>query len=232
MEELIRLDRVCKDYVMEGEIVHAVVDVSLTIDTNEFVAFLGSSGSGKSTMMHILGCLDPPSSGSYLLSGRNVANLAERELALVRNRQIGFVFQSFNLLPRLTALQNIMQPLTYRSMGKAERLEQAQSALDRVGLSNRAGHTPSQLSGGQRQRVAIARALCTAPSLILADEPTGNLDSRTSSDILELFEELHRDGQTVVLVTHDPEVARRCGRQITLLDGAVQSDTAAAEKVA
>lgn len=210
---------------MGGETVHALRGIDLEIQRNESIAFVGSSGSGKSTMMNILGCLDRPSSGRYVLNGRDVATLSESELADVRNREIGFIFQSFNLLPRADALHNVMHPLIYRGVRPAERQRCARAALERVGLGNRVDHLPNQLSGGQRQRVAIARALVGKPSILLADEPTGNLDSATSADIMALFDELHREGQTVILVTHEPDIAAHCQRSVRLADGQVVSDT-------
>ena len=221
---LLRLEAICKSYVMGSETVHALQGIDLDIARNESIAFVGSSGSGKSTMMNILGCLDRPSSGRYWLNGRDVATLAEDELAETRNREIGFVFQSFNLLPRASALSNVMHPLIYRGVRPAERQRRARAALDRVGLGNRLDHLPNQLSGGQRQRVAIARALVGEPSIVLADEPTGNLDSHTSADIMALFDQLHRDGQTIVLVTHEPDIAAHCARVVRLADGRVVED--------
>jgi putative ABC transport system ATP-binding protein len=223
-DPLLRLDGICKSYVMGSETVHALRGVDLSIARNESIAFIGSSGSGKSTMMNILGCLDRPTSGRYWLNGRDVATLSESELADTRNREIGFVFQSFNLLPRASALHNVMHPLIYRGMRPAERQRRAKAALDRVGLGNRVDHLPNQLSGGQRQRVAIARALVGEPSILLADEPTGNLDSATSRDIMALFDELHAEGQTVILVTHEPDIAAHCLRAVRLADGVVVSD--------
>ena len=224
-EPLLRLENITKSYVMASETVHALRGVDLSIMRNESIAFIGSSGSGKSTLMNILGCLDRPTTGRYWLNGRDVATLDENELADTRNLEIGFVFQSFNLLPRASALNNVMHPLIYRGVRPAERKRRAQEALDRVGLGNRVGHLPNQLSGGQRQRVAVARALVGEPSILLADEPTGNLDSTTSADIMALFDQLHRDGQTVILVTHEPEIAKHCRRVVRLADGLVVSDT-------
>ncbi|MEO5566379.1 MAG: ABC transporter ATP-binding protein [Luteimonas sp.] len=189
------------------------------------MALVGPSGSGKSTLMNIIGCLDSPSQGSYLLNGRDTAKLGEVELAQVRNREIGFVFQSFHLLPRITVLQNVMQPLVYRGIPATERKRRAAVALEKVGLGNRQGHRPNELSGGQRQRVAVARALVGDPSLLLADEPTGNLDSRTSREIMALFDELHAQGQTVMVVTHEPDIAAHCQRTVRMGDGKVLSDT-------
>jgi putative ABC transport system ATP-binding protein len=221
---LLKLEHIAKRYEMGGETVHALRGVSLDIARNESIAFIGASGSGKSTMMNILGCLDRPSDGRYWLNGRDVASMSEDELAEVRNREIGFVFQSFNLLPRASALHNVMHPLVYRGVRLAERRARAQAALDRVGLGSRVHHLPNQLSGGQRQRVAIARALVGEPSILLADEPTGNLDSATSAEIMRLFDTLHREGQTVILVTHEPDIAAHCERVVRLADGEVVSD--------
>jgi putative ABC transport system ATP-binding protein len=222
---LIRLQGITKHYEMGGEIIKALDGIDLTIQRNEYIAFIGSSGSGKSTMMNILGCLDTPTNGSYILNGRDVASMSEADLARTRNQEIGFIFQSFNLLTRATALQNVMQPLIYRGMKPAERARRASAALARVGLENRMDHLPNQLSGGQRQRVAIARALCSEPSILLADEPTGNLDSATSRDIMALFDELHKEGQTLIVVTHEPDIAAHCQRSVRLADGRVLTDT-------
>jgi putative ABC transport system ATP-binding protein len=226
MSEVIRLSKIRKEFRMGDEQIHALDGVDLVIRGGEYVAFLGASGSGKSTMMNILGCLDTPTSGQYFLNQRDVATLSDSELADTRNREIGFVFQSFNLLPRATALQNVMQPLVYRGVPIRERERRARAALERVGLENRANHLPSQLSGGQRQRVAIARALCTEPSMLIADEPTGNLDSTTTREIMSLFDELHRGGQTLAIVTHDPAIAKHCHRNVTLSDGRIVRDIA------
>ena len=221
---LLKLEGIAKRYEMGGETIHALRGVDLQIVRNESIAFIGASGSGKSTMMNILGCLDRPSAGRYWLNGRDVASMDENELAEVRNREIGFVFQSFNLLPRASALQNVMHPLIYRGVKPAERKRLAEQSLDRVGLQGRMHHLPNQLSGGQRQRVAIARALVGSPSILLADEPTGNLDSHTSADIMKLFDALQREGQTLILVTHEPDIADHCHRVVRLADGEVISD--------
>lgn len=221
---LIELRDITKHYVMGSQVVRALDGISIAVDRNEYVAFVGSSGSGKSTMLNILGCLDRPTSGHYHLNGRNVENMQANELAEVRNLEIGFIFQSFNLLPRADALGNVMQPLIYRGISLRKRREMARDALSRVNLADRMDHLPNQLSGGQRQRVAIARALVTHPSILLADEPTGNLDSRTTTEIMQLFDELHSEGQTVIIVTHEDEIARHCHRVIEMKDGKVYAD--------
>jgi putative ABC transport system ATP-binding protein len=213
-----------RDYDMGGEVVHALRGVDLTIRKNEFVAVMGPSGSGKSTLMNLIGCLDSPTQGEYWLNGHRVSELGDDELARIRNKEIGFVFQTFNLLPRATALHNVELPLVYAGMGSRERRALAADALDRVGLSDRVQHKPNELSGGQRQRVAIARALVNRPSILLADEPTGNLDSTTSQEIMGLFDTLHGDGQTIVLVTHEHDIAAHARRQVHLLDGRVERD--------
>jgi putative ABC transport system ATP-binding protein len=223
-DALIRLQGVAKHYQMGEETICALNGIDLHIMRNDYIAFIGASGSGKSTMMNILGCLDTPTHGQYFLNGRDVAGMSEAELAHTRNREIGFIFQSFNLLTRATALQNVMQPLIYRGMRPAERARRAREALARVGLEKRQDHLPNQLSGGQRQRVAIARALCSEPSILLADEPTGNLDSSTAADIMALFDTLHAEGQTVIVVTHEADIAAHCRRAVRLHDGRVQSD--------
>jgi putative ABC transport system ATP-binding protein len=210
--------------VSEGVVVRALDGVSLRIQRGEFVAIMGSSGSGKSTLMNILGCLDVPTAGRYRLDGVDVREIRDDDLADLRNRKIGFVFQSFNLVPRTSALANVALPLSYAGIGRAERRSRALAALDAVGLADRADHEPSELSGGQQQRAAVARAIVTNPSLILADEPTGNLDSRSTSDVLDIFERLHGDGRTVVLITHEPDVAARAQRIVRLADGRVVED--------
>jgi putative ABC transport system ATP-binding protein len=208
-----------------GEIaVHALRGIDLEIETGQMMAIIGPSGSGKSTLMHILGCLDGPTDGTYRLEGKDVDEMSSFQLAAVRNQKIGFVFQTFNLLPRATLLRNVELPLLYAGIKGGERREQARAALERVGLTDRAKHRPSELSGGQRQRAAIARALVNEPSLILADEPTGNLDSRTGLEVLQIFDRLHARGETIVIVTHDPSIAERCERVVQIVDGRVEGD--------
>lgn len=214
-----------KTYVLGGEEVHALDGVSMTISDREFVAIEGASGSGKSTLMNMLGCLDVPDSGEVILDGRPVKTLKENELAAIRNEKIGFIFQQFHLLAKLTALDNVELPLIYQGIGQEKRRQMAVEKLTKVGLEKRMDHKPGQLSGGQQQRVAIARALAAGPSLILADEPTGNLDSRSGKEIMELLRELHGQGNTIVLITHDPKVAERAGRQVRIMDGKILSDT-------
>jgi putative ABC transport system ATP-binding protein len=213
-----------RDYVMGSETVHALRGVDLVIRRNEYVAIMGPSGSGKSTMMNVIGCLDTPSAGEYWLNGHRVSELHDDELARIRNKEIGFVFQTFNLLPRASALHNVELPLVYAAVGAKERRERAAEALKRVGLGDRTHHRPNELSGGQRQRVAIARALVNRPSILLADEPTGNLDSATSAEIMQLFDALHQEGQTIVLVTHEHDIAAHARRQVHLRDGRVAQD--------
>jgi len=221
---LISLSGITKKYRLGGRDIFALNNLDLNIQTNEYIAIIGASGSGKSTLMNILGCLDRPSSGSYTLDDKDISQMSDNALSRVRNRKIGFIFQSFNLIPNLTALQNVMQPLVFWRLSQKEKIAMAKAELSRVGLSNREEHLPSELSGGQRQRIAIARALVTRPSLLLADEPTGNLDSKTTADIMKLFDRLHDEGQTVVLVTHDQDIANRCRRSITLVDGQIARD--------
>jgi putative ABC transport system ATP-binding protein len=220
-EQIIRLDRVSRTYAMGKLAVHALNDVSLQVRQGEFVAIVGPSGSGKSTMMNILGCLDRPTAGQYLLAGTPVAGLDDDALARLRSRTIGFVFQSYNLLPRTTALDNVTTPLLYQNVSRRERVVRARAALERLGLGDRLDHEPSELSGGQQQRVAIARAIVTDPAMLLADEPTGNLDSASGRDVIGLLHELNEAGRTIVLITHDAEVARAANRQIHLLDGRI-----------
>jgi len=224
MESLIRLRDVKKIYPMGTESVHALDGVSVDVFPNEYVAIMGPSGSGKSTMMNIVGCLDTPTSGTYFLRGYDVSDMTDDELASIRNREVGFVFQTFNLLPRITCLQNVELPLIYSGQKKTQRLEMARQALCAVGLEDRITNKPNELSGGQRQRVAVARALVNNPSLVLADEPTGNLDSRTGAEIMVLFETLYRRGNTLMVVTHEEEVARHARRIIRLRDGLIESD--------
>ena len=221
---IIELRKIAKRYMMGEGGFYALDGIDLDIHLNDYLAIVGSSGSGKSTLMNLLGCLDYPTSGQYTIKNTNVATLDENRLAEIRNREIGFIFQNFNLLPRATALQNVMQPLVYQGLAKSQRREIAEDALQMVGLADRMHHVPNQLSGGQRQRVAIARALVTKPSILLADEPTGNLDSATTIEIMALFDRLHAEGQTLIIVTHEEEIADRCHRVITLKDGHLISD--------
>lgn len=224
MTPIIELRDVTKVYQMGAQEVRALNGASVTIYPNEYVAIMGPSGSGKSTMMNVLGCLDTPTSGSYVLKGKDVSKMTDDQLAAVRNREIGFVFQTFNLLPRVDCLQNVELPLIYSGLRRSARREMAQSALESVGLGDRMRHKPNELSGGQRQRVAVARALVNQPSILLADEPTGNLDSRTGDEIMQLFEALYRKGNTVLVVTHEEDVARHARRIIRLRDGIIESD--------
>ncbi len=228
-EPLILARDLARHYVVGGEVVRALDGVSFQIGRGEWVAIVGQSGSGKSTLMNLVGCLDTPTSGSYRLNGADVAGLSDDALADLRNREIGFVFQTFQLLPRATALANVELPLVYRGVSRRDRRHRAEAALAAVGLTNRMHHRPNELSGGQRQRVAIARALVGEPSLLLADEPTGNLDSATGEEIIRLFDELNRRGHTIVLVTHEPRLAARCPRAIRLSDGRVVGDGPGAE---
>ena len=221
---VIEIEGVTKLYKMGAETIHALRGVSLTIRRNEYLAIMGPSGSGKSTMMNMLGCLDTPTAGRYEFAGKNVATMVDDELADIRNREIGFVFQTFNLLPRSDALHNVELPLIYAGLGKSDRMDKARRALVNVGLEQRMGHKPNELSGGQRQRVAIARALVNDPSIILADEPTGNLDSRTGEEIMQLFERLYEQGNTIIVVTHEEDIARHARRIVRLRDGLIESD--------
>lgn len=222
---MISLTNIVKRYMMGEEEIMALAGVDLSIARNEYVALIGPSGSGKSTLMNLLGCLDTPSEGKYILNGRDTSTMNDNELAKVRNQEIGFIFQSFHLLPRMSVLQNVMQPLVYRGIPAAERATLAAQALNKVGLGDRMAHRPNQLSGGQRQRVAIARALVGNPSILLADEPTGNLDSKTSAEIMALFDELHQQGQTVIVVTHEPNIAAHCHRTLRVSDGKIVEDS-------
>ncbi len=227
MEEskaIISLREISRTYIMGVEKVHALRNVTLDITRNEYVALMGPSGSGKSTLMNMIGCLDSPTSGEYYLNNQLVSEMSDSELAAVRNKEIGFVFQTFNLLPRLSSLDNVALPLVYAGIKRAQRVEIAEHFLDQVGLADRMHHNPNELSGGQRQRVAIARALVNKPSIILADEPTGNLDSKTSLEIMEIFEKIHALGNTIILVTHEPDIALYAHRDIRMLDGLVESD--------
>ena len=221
---IILTHKLTREYDMGGEVVHALRGVSLQIKRNEYVAVMGPSGSGKSTFMNLVGCLDTPTAGEYWLNGQKVSDLDDDQLARIRNKEIGFVFQTFNLLPRATALHNVELPLIYAGLAAKERRAKAARALDRVGLSDRKDHKPNELSGGQRQRVAIARALVNDPSILLADEPTGNLDSTTSAEIMEVFRDLHNQGQTIVMVTHERDIAAHAARVVTLRDGLIASD--------
>jgi putative ABC transport system ATP-binding protein len=224
VEKIIELIGITRTYKMGAETIHALRSVNVAINKNEYVALMGPSGSGKSTLMNLLGCLDTPSSGKYILNGIEVDKMLDNDLAEVRNKQIGFVFQTFNLLPRSTALENVMLPMVYAGLSKQERTNRALEVLEQVGLKERMQHKPNELSGGQRQRVAIARALVNRPAIILADEPTGNLDSKTSIEIMGLFEDIHKKGNTIVLVTHEEDIARYAHRIVRLKDGGVESD--------
>ena len=227
---LIDLKDIYKIYQMGSTQINALDGLDCTIDKGEYVALMGPSGSGKSTLMNVIGCLDSPSSGTYLLNGTNVSTMTDDDLATVRNVEIGFVFQSFNLLPRTSALENVALPLVYAGVAKKERLERAQVVLEKVGLGDRGDHKPNELSGGQRQRVAIARALINNPSIVLADEPTGNLDSKSSLEIMALFEEIHAEGNTVVMVTHEEDIAKYAKRTIRMIDGKMANHYATSER--
>lgn len=224
MTKMIETSEISRMYKMGTEVVHALESISISIDKGEYVAFMGPSGSGKSTLMNIIGCLDTPTSGQYILNNQDVSHLSENELAEIRNKEIGFVFQTFNLLPRASSLDNVALPLIYAGYGRYDREEKAMQALEDVGLGDRAKHKSNELSGGQRQRVAIARALVNKPSIILADEPTGNLDSKTSYDIMDLFQKLHDGGNTIIMVTHEDDISHYAHRIIKLRDGLVESD--------
>ncbi|RTL13852.1 MAG: ABC transporter ATP-binding protein [Flavobacteriaceae bacterium] len=222
---LIKITNIKRDFPLGNEIVYVLKGIDLEINKGEYVALMGPSGSGKSTLMNILGCLDTPTSGTYILNGKHVSEMQDDELAGIRNKEIGFVFQTFNLMPRTTALDNVALPMVYAGHSKSERVERATEVLTQVGLQDRMDHKPNQLSGGQRQRVAVARALVNKPSIILADEPTGNLDSKTSVEIMNLFNEIHANGNTVILVTHEEDIAAYAHRIIRLRDGLIESDT-------
>jgi len=219
MAEILNMRNICKSYYMGDEELEVLHNVNLTIQTGDFLSILGPSGSGKSTMMNIIGCLDIPSSGKYILSGNDIEDLDEIELAKVRNKEIGFIFQSFQLLPRMTALQNVELPLIYSGLSSSEREKRAKSILERIGLSDKIRNLPNQLSGGQQQRVAIARALVTEPTILLADEPTGALDQKTGAQVMQLFEELNKDGRTIIMITHDINIASHAKRIVNILDG-------------
>ena len=224
-DSLIKITNIKRDFPLGNEIVYVLKGIDLEIKKGEYVALMGPSGSGKSTLMNILGCLDTPTSGTYILNGKHVSEMQDDELAGIRNKEIGFVFQTFNLMPRTTALDNVALPMVYAGFSKSERIERATEVLTQVGLQDRMDHKPNQLSGGQRQRVAVARALVNKPSIILADEPTGNLDSKTSVEIMNLFNEIHANGNTVILVTHEEDIAAHAHRIIRLRDGLIESDT-------
>ncbi|MCF8331927.1 MAG: ABC transporter ATP-binding protein [Bacteroidales bacterium] len=228
---MIRLTHIKKHYVVGNQIIKALQEISTGINRNEYVALMGASGSGKSTLMNILGCLDTPTAGEYFLNQDNVSQLNDNQLAEIRNKAIGFVFQTFNLLPRSTALENVMMPLIYAGIPKSKRISRAKEALEQVQLADRMNHKPSELSGGQRQRVAIARALVNKPEIILADEPTGNLDSETSFEIMNLFGEIHKNGNTIIVVTHEENIAKYAHRIIRLIDGTIESDNVNLQRV-
>ncbi len=224
MSAIIQIDKISRRYTIGTEVINALKSVSLEISRNEYVALMGPSGSGKSTLMNVLGCLDTPTSGSYVLNGNDVSNMKDNELAEIRNKEIGFVFQTFNLMPRYTTLDNVAMPLIYAGVAKDERVERATKALQQVGLGDRLDHKPNELSGGQRQRVAVARALVNNPAIILADEPTGNLDTKTSVEIMALFQEIHDNGNTIIIVTHEEDIAEHAHRIVRLRDGLVETD--------
>jgi putative ABC transport system ATP-binding protein len=224
MDKIIRFESIIKNYYPGNEVVKALRSISLNISKNEYVTIMGPSGSGKSTLMNIIGCLDTPTSGTYILNNKDASKLIDNQLAEIRNKEIGFVFQTFNLLPRYSALENVMLPLVYAGVPKHERIMRAKVVLESVGLGDRMEHKPNELSGGQRQRVSLARAMVNNPAIILADEPTGNLDSKTSVDIMALFREIHNNGNTIILVTHEENIARHAHRIIRLLDGQIESD--------
>jgi len=224
MDHIIQLDNIEKDYYLGTIVVRALRSITIDIERNEYVAIMGPSGSGKSTLMNLIGCLDTPTNGKYILNGTDVSQMEDNQLAEIRNQEIGFIFQTFNLLPRYTALENVMLPMVYAGVGKQARTERAKEVIESVALTDRMDHKPNELSGGQRQRVAVARALVNNPSIILADEPTGNLDSKTSLDIMRLLDEIHANGNTIILVTHEEEIAQHAHRIIRLIDGEVARD--------
>ena len=225
MGNVIEIRNIIRDFPLGQETVHVLKGIDLDIERGDYIAIMGPSGSGKSTLMNLLGCLDTPTSGSYILNGKDVSKMSDDELAEIRNNEIGFVFQTFNLLPRTTALENVALPMIYAGISKKERTHRAEQVLENVGLADRMDHKPNQLSGGQRQRVAVGRALVNKPSIILADEPTGNLDSKTSEEIMDLLKEIHKNGNTVIVVTHEEDIAAKAHRVIRLIDGMVDSDT-------